>query len=248
MGSNSSSGGGGRTDAGKNRTTAQKYTAPPSKAIGVDKFGNTITSRTSNSANIYGTDGNYKTINESGKTVGSSFISEGANKSNKDIDKMLPGGTKIIASIAKPLLAKGAKYNRRAFENLVIGNTKRGSNIRIDRAEWDAMSDAAKEATYSKHQTSRMQGKTDFYGREVRQEGGGSNNSNVVVQAPEVKAPASIEVSQAVPEVTSEEARDAANLLIKKRKGRGRSSTILTSAQGVQDNKGLTLGKPSLLG
>ena len=56
MGSNSSSGGGGRTDAGKNRTTAQKYTAPPSKAIGVDKFGNTITSRTSNSANIYGTD------------------------------------------------------------------------------------------------------------------------------------------------------------------------------------------------
>ena len=235
MGSNSSSGGG-RTDGGQmNSTTAQKYTAP--KAIGVDKFGNTITQGT----------GNYKTINESGKTVGSSFISEGANKSNKDIDKMLPGGTKIIASIAKPLLAKGAKYNRRAFENLVVGNTKRGSNIRIDRAEWDAMSDAAKEATYSKHQTSRMQGKTDFYGREVRQ-GGDNNSSNVVVQAPEVKAPASIEVSQAVPEVTSEEARATANELIKKkRRGRGRSLMVATSSQGVTDEK-LTLSEKSLLG
>ena len=235
MGSNSSSGGG-RTDGGQmNSTTAQKYTAP--KAIGVDKFGNTITQGT----------GNYKTINESGKTVGSSFISEGANKSNKDIDKMLPGGTKIIASIAKPLLAKGAKYNRRAFENLVVGNTKRGSNIRIDRAEWDAMSDAAKEATYSKHQTSRMQGKTDFYGREVRQ-GGDNNSSNIVVQAPTVKAPASIEVSQAVPEVTSEEARATANELIKKkRRGRGRSLMVATSSQGVTDEK-LTLSEKSLLG
>ena len=194
-----------------NSTTAQKYTAP--KAIGVDKFGNTITQGT----------GNYKTINESGKTVGSSFISEGANKSNKDIDKMLPGGTKIIASIAKPLLAKGAKYNRKAFENLVIGNTKRGSNIRIDRAEWDAMSDAAKEATYSKHQTSRMQGKTDFYGREVRQ-GGDNNSSNVVVQAPKVTGPTTAEVSQvaSVPEVTVEEARASANEVNFKKKKRKR--------------------------
>ena len=237
MGSNSSSGGGGgRTDAGPNRTTAQKATK--GKAIGVDKFGNTITQGT----------GNYKTINESGKTVGSSFISEGANKSNRDIDKLPLSGTKIIASIAKPLLAKGAKYNRRAFENLVIGNTKRGSNIRIDRAEWDAMSDAQKESVFSKHQKSRMQGKTDFYGREVRQEGGGSNNSNVVVQAPKVTGPTTAEVSQVVPEVTSEEARATANELIKKkRRGRGRSLMIATSSQGAKD-EGLTLSEKSLLG
>ena len=237
MGSNSSSGGGGRTDAGPNRTTAQKYTAP--KAIGVDKFGNTITQGT----------GNYKTINESGKTVGSSFISEGANKSNRDIDKIPLSGTKIIASIAKPLLAKGAKYNRRAFENLVIGNTKRGSNIRIDRDEWDAMSDAAKEATYSKHQTSRMQGKTDFYGREIRQ-GGDNNSSNVVVQAPTVSGPTTAEVYQvsAVPEVTSEEARATANeLILKKRRGRGRSMLVATSSKGVTDEN-LTLSQKSLLG
>ena len=73
---------------------------------------------------------------------------------------------------------------------------------------------------------------------------GAATSSGMVVQSPTVTSPTTAEVSQ----VTSADARDAADLLIKKRKGRGRSSTILTSAQGVQDNKGLTLGKPSLLG
>ena len=82
--------------------------------------------------------------------------------------------------------------------------------------------------------------------------GGNDNNGNQVVQAtviPKVTGPTTAEVSQVTPEITSEEARASANeLILKKRKGRGRSSTILTSSQGVQDNKGLTLGKPSLLG
>ena len=84
----------------------------------------------------------------------------------------------------------------------------------------------------------------------TRSDGGNSNvgaatSNGMVVQAPKVISPTTAEVSQ----VTSEEARASANeLILKKRKGRGRSSTILTSAQGVQDNKGLTLGKPSLLG
>ena len=103
--------------------------------------------------------------------------------------------------------------------------------------------------------SSDYQGGKTFSGNKVSIAGGsqrGNDNSNVgaatssgmVVQSPTVTSPTTAEVSQ----VTSEEARDAANLLIKKRRGRGRSSTILTSAQGVQDNKGLTLGKPSLLG
>lgn len=88
----------------------------------------------------------------------------------------------------------------------------------------------------------------------TRSDGGNSNvgaatSSGMVVQSPTVTSPTTAEVSQVAPEVTSEEARASANeLILKKRKGRGRSSTILTSAQGVQDNKGLTLGKPSLLG
>ena len=236
MGSPSASGGNGRQDAGPKRTVAQKYTAP--KVIGVDKFGNKITQGT----------GNYKTINEKGKTVGSTFISEGANKSNRSIDNLPFGGTKIVATMLKKPLAKGAKYNRKAFENLVIGNKKAGSNIRINRAEWDAMSDAQKEKIYSTHQKNRMAGKTDFYGRTVRQ--GGDGGSNQVVQAPvqkveevpqQVKAPESV--------MTSEEARAKANLLLKKRRGtRTKSSLIATSPQGITDDKGLTLGQKSLLG
>ena len=104
--------------------------------------------------------------------------------------------------------------------------------------------------------SSDYQGGKTFSGNKVSIAGGsqrGNDNSNVgaatssgmVVQAPTVTSPTTAEVSQ----VTSEEARASANeLILKKRKGRGRSSTILTSAQGVQNNKGLTLGKPSLLG
>jgi len=163
--------GNGRQDAGPKRTVAQKYTAP--KVIGVDKFGNEITEGT----------GNYKTINEKGKTVGSTFISEGANKSNRSIDKLPFGGTKIVATMLKKPLAAGAKYNRKAFENLVIGNTKKGSNIKISRSEWDAMSNAKKEEIYSTHQKNRMAGKTDFYGRTVRQGGNGGGQTQTKTQA-----------------------------------------------------------------
>ena len=98
-----------------------------------------------------------------------------------------------------------------------------------------------------------LMGTSDYQGSSTRSsatnsmsDGRGDNQSNVgaatssgiVVQSPTVTSPTTSEVSQV----------SAADLLIKKRKGRGRSSTILTSSQGVQDNKGLTLGKPSLLG
>ena len=81
--------------------------------------------------------------------------------------------------------------------------------------------------------------------------GGNDNNGNQVVQAPKVTGPTTAEVSQvaSVPEVTSEEARASANeLILKKRKGRGRSLNMLqTSAQGLS-NKGLTLSNKTLLG
>ena len=235
MGSNSSSGGGGggRQDAGPKRTVAQKYTPP--KVIGVDKFGNNITS----------TSGNYKTINEKGKTVGSTFISEGANKSNRDIDRLPLGGTKVVATMLKKPLAAGAKYNRKAFENLVIGNQKAGSNIRINRATWDSMSDAEKEKVYSTHQKNRMAGKTDFYGREVRQGGNGDGaiaSSGQVVQASTVTAPTTAEVSQS----KATQVEDSIELKKKRIKAKGRSPTIMTGVTGATG--GLTLGKPSLLG
>jgi len=82
--------------------------------------------------------------------------------------------------------------------------------------------------------------------------GGGDGGGNQVVQAPvvpKVVTPTTAEVSQVTPEVTAEEARASANELIKKRRrGRGRSLSMLkTSSQGL-DDKGLTLGKKTLLG
>ena len=80
---------------------------------------------------------------------------------------------------------------------------------------------------------------------------GNDNNGNQVVQAPTVTGPTTAEVSQvaSVPEVTAEEARASANeLILKKRRGRGRSLNMLkTSSQGL-NNEGLTLSQKTLLG
>ena len=101
-----------------------------------------------------------------------------------------------------------------------------------------------------------LMGTSDYQGSSTRSSAtnsmndgrGNNNNGNQVVQAPIVKAPTSIEVSQVAPEVTSEEARASANELIsKKRRGRGRSLMIATSPEGVKDQS-LTLSQKTLLG
>jgi hypothetical protein len=101
-----------------------------------------------------------------------------------------------------------------------------------------------------------LMGTSDYQGSSTRSsatnsmnDGRGDNNSgNQVVQSPTVKSPTSIEVSQVAPEVTSEEARASANeLILKKRRGRGRSLMIATSPEGVKDQS-LTLSQKTLLG
>ena len=106
------------------------------------------------------------TINESGKVVGSFFQTEGAHKSNRDIDKLPLSGTKIIATALKGPLAKGAKYSRSFFENMVIGNTKKGSNIKTTSKEFNAMTAAQKETLYSGYVKARQSGEKDAYGRD----------------------------------------------------------------------------------
>ena len=228
MGSNGARGG--RTDAGANRTTAQRYTKPQK-----NKFGYTVTK------------GNYQTINEKGKVVGSSFISEGANKSNRDIDKLPLSGTKVIGTLFKGPLAKGAKFNRKSFENQVVGNTKKGA-IRIDRKEWDSMSNTKKESIYGDYIKSRQSGKTDYYGRNIT--GGGDGK---IIQ-PTITSPTTLAKADAIAnspttaEVSQSSAIDAAPYDLRKTKAKGRSRTILTSSKGVQQDDKLTLGKKSLLG
>jgi len=79
-------------------------------------------------------------------------------------------------------------------------------------------------------------------------DGGGNNNNQQQVKPiilDSVKGPTEIEVLQSeAANATSEE--DPIYLRKKKIKAKGRSSTILTSSEGVNEN--LTLGKKSLLG
>ena len=231
MGGPSNGGGGGRTDAGPNRTTAQRYTKPTTTKPGTKS-----------------NPGNYQTINESGKVVGSSFISEGGNKSDKSIDKMLPGGAKILGTVFKGPLAKGAEYNRRSFVNLVVGNTKKGG-IRISKQDWNSMSDDEKEDIFSAHQKSRMDGNVDFYGRDISRDGRTGKNKKSIEQ-PKVAsqmdnsgvksdlitadktAPTSVEMTQ-----------DEINVANKRGK---KTKTILTSVVGDKSNA--TLSKKVLLG
>ena len=191
-----------------------------------------------------------QTINEKGRVVGSSFISEGANKSNKDIDKLPFSGTKVVASMFKGPLAKGAKYNREFFVNSVIGNTKKGSNITTTKEEFSKMSASEKENLYSGYTKARQSGTKDAYGRDVIGGKGEGNKSNLIKKNIGGKivsvAPTAAEVSQSeAANATSEE--DSIYTRKKKTKARGRSATILSSSKGVKDDD-LTLGKPSLLG
>ena len=73
--------------------------------------------------------------------------------------------------------------------------------------------------------------------------GGAIASSGQVVQAPEVTAPTTAEVSQAT---TTEAAEDSLILRKRKAKAIGRNPTIMTGVTGVTAD--LTLGKPSLLG
>ena len=218
MGSNSSSGGGGgRTDAGPNRTTAYK--------AGV---------------------GN---INEKGKKTASyksdnpdAFRNVGAENIKKKAKK-IPSPVLKVLSVP---LQHGSKVTRDFFTDKVLGSKNYKGTT---KEQFSAMSRSTQESMYQSYIGGRTSGSTDAYGNTISQ-GGNDNNGNQVVQAPEVKAPKSIEVSQvaSVPEVTSEEARATANeLILKKRRGRGRSMLVATSSKGVTDEK-LTLSEKSLLG
>ena len=115
------------------------------------------------------------------------------------------------------------KAQKEAFGNYDKSNTNPNNNIQSSKTNTNSMND-----------------------------GRGDNNSgNQVVQAPTVTGPTTAEVSQvaSVPEVTAEEARASANeLILKKRRGRGRSLNMLkTSSQGL-NNEGLTLSNKTLLG
>tara|TARA_R110001592_G_scaffold150444_1_gene376435 strand:- start:290 stop:520 length:231 start_codon:yes stop_codon:yes gene_type:complete len=68
-----------------------------------------------------------------------------------------------------------------------------------------------------------------------------------IFRPPTPPAPAPIAVAPTVAEVSQSEATSADGYDARKTKAKGRSSTIITSSKGVEDDT-LTLGRKSLLG
>ena len=194
-------------------------------------------------------------IDESGKVVGSFFQTAGATKSDADIDKMPLSGTKIIASVAKPLLAKGSKIRRSFFENQVIGNTKKGSNIKTTSEEFRAMSEDEKENLYSGYVKAIQTGQKDAYGRNPTPGGEGGSNMGSTTKTPQGIELAKAATGSATILGPAEIQKTAANTNTIKmsaaqtsvaNKRKSRSSTIKTSATGL--NNQYALAKKTLLG
>jgi hypothetical protein len=223
MGSNSSSGGGGggggnqQAKARRLMTTTPNYGKPKTKSV---------------------TAGTLSDPREKDDTAAKMDLFKNQGATNIKNTPMIGAG-----AILKPAFQAGSKVTRDYFTSEVLG---KGAYKGTSRQDFERMSRTAQESMYKGYITGRSSGKTDAYGREIistGNDGGATESSGVVVQAPKVETtPTESEVSQA----TATEAEDPIKLRKKKTKARGRSPTILTGVTGVTGS--LTLGKPSLLG
>ena len=245
---NAGSNGGGRTDAGPKRTTASKYTAP--KAIGVDKFGNTIMSS-----------GSVSQINESGKKT-----YDFGNFQNKKYKEKQSGP--LVLKPLEPLFDAGSKKTRTFFTDKVLSSDKAKKNIGYTKEEFANLSAVKQDEVAKKFRTNRNAGLTDAYGnvkpgyskdtikvskpdgtfttKEVirRTDGGGGDNQPVIVQ--KNVGGKTIQTTEAKVEEDKKEATQYDERVTKKK---GRSKNILTSKQGVMKTSAdYSLGKKSLLG
>mgnify|MGYP000067543315 CR=1 FL=1 len=174
------------------------------------------------------------------------FQEQGAYSTRRSVKGMLPGATKVAATILSPTLEKNAVRTRKFFTDYVLGEGGKKNSLYagMNKSQFQSLSVEKQNEMYSEYSKNRMSGTRDAYGREVRQggDGGAMTTSGQVVQAPTVTAPSTVEVSQA----TITDAEDPILLRKKKTLARGRSLTIQTSPKGASGD--LTLGKPSLLG
>jgi hypothetical protein len=220
MGSNNASGGGGgRTDAGPNRTTATK--------IGV---GNITESGKKTKS--------YKSDNPD------AFRNRGAEEIKKGV-KGPPSVMLASAILSKPLQA-GSKVTRDFFTDKVLGS-KNYKNV--SKTEFLSYNSKKQDMMYKNYINKRTSGQTDAYGNPINNRDNGGGNQVVTAPAQTMAtatAPTNAEVSQSAAADAS--SMDTDDPLYKKRKTKrvGRSPTILTGVTGATG--GLTLGKKSLLG
>ena len=176
------------------------------------------------SASNVGNDGADAFVNKKSKVKPVKRDKFGYTVKENPVKKFISGGGVTGAIISG--LTKGEEVNRKYFEETVKPAGK------------------SKYDTYEDYIRARGRGEVDAYGRTITQSdnGGATDTGGQVVQAPEVTAPTTAEVSQ----VTTTKAEDPIELRKRKAKAKGRTPTIMTGVTGATGS--LTLGKPSLLG
>ena len=179
----------------------------------------------SNSSSNAGNDGADAFVNKKSKVKPVKRDKFGYTVKENPVKKFISGGG-IIGAVTKPFREKTEAANRKFYEEKVVPAGK------------------SKAPDYETYMKNRLAGKTDAYGNPISQSdnGGAIASSGQVVQAPEVTAPTTAEVSQA----TTTKAEDPIELRKRRAKARGRTPTIMTGVTGATGS--LTLGKPSLLG
>ena len=208
MGASSSGGsGGGRTDAGPNRTTATK--------IGVGNI------------NEKGKlTGQYRSDNDD------AFRNRGATKIKKGIKTPSLAVNLAGAILSKPLQA-GSKVTRDFFTDKVLGS-KNFKNV--SKQEFLSYDKDKQEMMYGSYIGNRQSGKTDAYGN-VNSGYGRDNDGNVQTQKVTAGGQTVLTTAPTEAEVSQSAAADAEAYDLRKTKKRGRSMMTLTSSKGVTDNK-----------
>ena len=220
MGGPSGGQGGGRTDAGPNRTTATK--------IGVGNI-NEKGKKTRS----------YKSDNPD------AFRNRGAEKIKKGVKTpslIINAGAAILS---KPLQA-GSKVTRDFYTDKVLGSKNFKGQT---KTEFLSMSATDQEKQYKEYIDNRTSGRTDAYGNDISRDGRTGENKKSIEQPKvasqmdntEVKSDLITADKTAPTEV--EMTQDEINVANKRGK---KTKTILTSVSG--DNSRTTLSKKALLG
>jgi len=220
MGGPSGGQGGGRTDAGPNRTTATK--------IGV---GN-INEKGKKTAS-------YKSDRDD------AFRNRGATKIKKGVKTPSLAVNLAAAVLSKPLQA-GSKVTRDFFTDKVLGS-KNFKNV--TKEEFLGYDEDKQEMMFGSYMSNRQSGRTDAYGNDISRDGR-TGQSKKSIEQPKVASQMDnsevksdlITADKTAP--TDVEMTDDERLVATKR-GR-KTKTVLTSITG--DNTKTTLSKKALLG
>ena len=220
MGGPSGGQGGGRTDAGPNRTTATK--------IGVGNI-NEKGKKTRS----------YKSDNPD------TFRNRGAEKIKKGIKTpsiLVNVGARILS---KPLQA-GSKVTRDFYTDKVLGSKNFKGQT---KTEFLSMSATDQEKQYKSYIDNRTSGRTDAYGNDISRDGRTGENKKsieqpkVASQMDNTEVKSDLITADKIAPTEVEMTQDEINVANKRGK---KTKTILTSVSG--DNSRTTLSKKVLLG